>query len=145
MLAEGTATADVRRRSAAILPDYMVPAEFVALAVLPLTLNGKLDRAALPATRRPLTAPPGGGQGRPVDGTDPAAAMLAVWRSVIAADLGPDDHFFTAGGNSLLAVRLLEALRRQGFGTVSMRDLYRHPTPAALAAVTGAPLAPPVA
>ncbi|WP_328691211.1 amino acid adenylation domain-containing protein [Streptomyces caniferus] len=145
VLAEGTATADVRRRSAAILPDYMVPAEFVALAVLPLTLNGKLDRAALPATRRPLTAPPGGGQGRPVDGTDPAAAMLAVWRSVIAADLGPDDHFFTAGGNSLLAVRLLEALRRQGFGTVSMRDLYRHPTPAALAAVTGAPLAPPVA
>ncbi|MGI5261100.1 amino acid adenylation domain-containing protein [Streptomyces angustmyceticus] len=143
VLTDGTAVADVRRRSAAVLPDYMVPAELVALPALPLTLNGKLDRAALPAARRPRTAPPGGAPATP-DGTDPAAAMLTVWRSVLAADVGPDDHFFTAGGNSLLAVRLLEALRRHGFGTVSMRDLYRHPTPAALAAVTGMPPAPPV-
>ncbi|MFD0165910.1 amino acid adenylation domain-containing protein [Streptomyces decoyicus] len=143
VLAEGATTADVRRRTATILPDYMLPAELVGLPALPLTLNGKLDRAALPAARRPLSAPAGPAQAQPVDGTDPAAAMLAVWRSVIAADVGPEDHFFAIGGNSLLAVRLLAALRKAGFGSVSLRELYGHPTPTALAAVVRAPLAPP--
>ncbi|MFD5114636.1 amino acid adenylation domain-containing protein [Streptomyces sp. NPDC058391] len=133
VLKEGSTTADVRRRIATVLPDYMVPADLVDLPALPLTLNGKLDQAALPSRRRPPAAaidrPP-----RPaVDRTDPVSAMLEVWRAVIAADMGPEDHFFEMGGNSLLAVRLLAALRKAGFGAVSMRDLYSRPTPRGLA------------
>ncbi|MEU8891566.1 amino acid adenylation domain-containing protein [Streptomyces sp. NPDC048442] len=136
VLTDGTTAADVRRRIATVLPDYMVPAELVALPKLPMTLNGKVDRAALPSRRPARAVPEGGAVGHTAD---PAGPMLAVWREVITADLGPHDHFFEAGGNSLLAVRLLAALRRAGFGSVAMRDLYSHPTPAALAALVGAP------
>ncbi|TCO55751.1 non-ribosomal peptide synthetase [Actinocrispum wychmicini] len=120
----GGTAADVRRRAGMVLPDYMVPAELVELPALPLTLNGKLDRAALPAVTIPST----------VDEPGPVDGMLSVWRSVIGPHVGPDDHFFDLGGNSLLAVRLLATLRRAGFGSIALRDLYRHPTPNGLAA-----------
>jgi amino acid adenylation domain-containing protein len=139
VLADGTTAADVRRRIATILPDYMVPSELVALPALPMTLNGKVDRAALPARRPARALPDDGAAGQPTDPATPTTPMLAVWREVITADLGPHDHFFEAGGNSLLAVRLLAALRKAGFGSVALRDLYSHPTPAALAALVGAP------
>ncbi|MEV7780025.1 amino acid adenylation domain-containing protein [Kitasatospora sp. NPDC088351] len=145
VLAAGATTAEVRRRITTILPDYMVPAELLALPSLPLTLNGKLDRSALPRARGPL---PGCSGGRPPERpgpADPAAAMLAVWRTVIGSDLGPDDHFFEVGGNSLLAVRLLTAVRDAGFGSVSLRELYAHPSPAALAAGLSAPATPSAA
>jgi amino acid adenylation domain-containing protein len=131
VLAPGAGLTEVRRRIATVLPDYMNPAELVDLPVLPLTLNGKLDRAALPARRPAETGTGGGAVAR--GGDDPVDAMLAVWREVIAAEVGPQDHFFEVGGNSLLAVRMLTALRGAGFGSVSLGDLYRHPTPAGLA------------
>jgi amino acid adenylation domain-containing protein len=135
VLAEGDGAGDVKRRVSMVLPDYMVPSELIALPALPLTANGKLDRAALPRGGRTsgparTVAPSRGGR---------AEAMLTVWRSVMAPDLGPEDHFFERGGNSLLAVRLLTALRKAGFPGVSMRDLYAHPTPTLLAAATSAP------
>ncbi|WP_104816297.1 amino acid adenylation domain-containing protein [Kitasatospora sp. MMS16-BH015] len=131
--AAGGTTADARRHCAGFLPDYMVPAELVALPAIPLTINGKLDRAALAAARaaqRPA-APAGTGTGS-ADGS-----MAALWSRVLGTALGPDDHFFEVGGNSLSAVRLISALREAGHGQVGLRDLYRHPTPAALAARLG--------
>jgi amino acid adenylation domain-containing protein len=128
VLGAGAAPSEVRHRIAAVLPDYMLPTDLVAMPTLPLTGNGKLDRAALLNSAEPAE-PVADGAGSAV------GAMVTVWRSVVRADLHQHAHFFDdLGGNSLLAVRLLSALRKAGFGSLALRDLYRHPTPAALAA-----------
>lgn len=128
--ADGSDTADIRRRAAGLLPDYMVPAELVALPALPLTINGKLDKAALP---QKAPAPQQGEQ-RPAATSGTLDRVLSLWRSVVQPDAGPDDHFFENGGNSLLAIKLLSAVRKAGLGSVALRDLYAHPTPSGLTA-----------
>ena len=113
------------------LPAYMVPSVFVRLDALPLTSNGKLDRAALPdpseanslnATR--FRAPASGTEivlGRIV------AGVLGVER------VGADDNFFLLGGHSLLGTQVV--LRaREAFGVeITLRDLFEAPTVARLA------------
>jgi hypothetical protein len=60
--------------------------------------------------------------------------MAEVWQSVMGVAVGPDDNFFDLGGNSLLAVRLNAALRKDGFPAVQLRDIFRNSTPRRLAA-----------
>ncbi|WP_243708049.1 non-ribosomal peptide synthetase/type I polyketide synthase [Luteimonas arsenica] len=122
------------------LPDYMVPVAFVQLDALPLTPNGKLDRAALP---RP-------GRGRPEWAGQYAAprgpveaGLCRIFADVLdLEDLGRDDNFFDLGGTSLLAIRVLEAARRDRLGDVPAMALFRSPTPALLAAEMAAGDAP---
>jgi hypothetical protein len=124
VLTDGT-PGGLRTRAAALLPGYMVPSTFTAVPALPLTVNGKLDEAALPA---PVIG------GTPaVDSPGEADVVLAAWRAVLGDAIGPDDHFFDCGGNSLLAAKTLAALRDAGL-KVGIRDLYGHPTPSRLAA-----------
>ncbi|MEU4776986.1 amino acid adenylation domain-containing protein [Micromonospora sp. NPDC023633] len=137
VLADGAdSTADLRRRVARILPDYMVPATVTPLPALPLTANGKLDAArlpapaarSLPAAREPADA--GAGASR-------AERIRVVWERVLGAEVGPEDNFFDLGGNSLLALRLLRELRAQGLGEFTPRHLYVHPTVRALVGAGG--------
>ncbi|HLK77003.1 MAG TPA: amino acid adenylation domain-containing protein [Streptosporangiaceae bacterium] len=114
----------VRRR----LPDYMVPAAFVALDALPLSPAGKLDRAALPVPG-PAEAPAGP---REEPRTEAERAVAGVWRDVLGVtEVGRDDDFFDLGGHSLLATQVVARLRQVTEGTgrqVGVMDLFQHPT-----------------
>ncbi|WP_194788519.1 non-ribosomal peptide synthetase [Pseudomonas sp. UFMG81] len=115
------------------LPDYMVPAAYVAVAQWPLTANGKLDRSALPApdqaavVSRAFAAPQG----------DVETALAQIWAELLKVErVGRHDHFFELGGHSLLAVTLVERMRKAGLGA-DVRVLFAQPTLAALAAAVG--------
>ncbi|WP_407690800.1 amino acid adenylation domain-containing protein [Saccharothrix syringae] len=119
-------TAGLREHVAATLPDYMVPSAFVALEALPLSPNGKLDRAALPA---PVV---GEVPADHVEPRTPAERRVAeVWSDVLGVPVvGAHDDFFALGGDSILAVRALARL-----GGLPVRAVFDHPTVAGLAGV----------
>ena len=121
--------ATLRGHATTVLPDYMVPAAFAPLERLPLTTNGKLDRAALPA---PQVL---GDESRPP--ADPREATLCeLFAEVLgAARVGVTDGFFDLGGHSLLAVRLVSRIRETLGVEISIGDLFEAPSPAALAAL----------
>jgi amino acid adenylation domain-containing protein len=133
------AAGDLRARLAATLPGHLVPSAFVLLDRLPLTANGKLDRAALP---KPLERSDSAVVAPPLTPTETAIAR--VWCEVLGiARVGIDENFFYLGGNSLLLVRVAARLRdalgvdlpvRALFGAQTIAELARlvalAPTPA---------------
>ena len=129
----------LRQRVAAVLPDYMVPAAVVSLGALPVTVNGKLDRAALPAP----------GFFAAAGGRAPATAAeelcCGLFAQVLGLDrAGPEDSFFELGGDSILSMQLVAAARRAGL-VITPRLVFVHKTPAALAGAAQAAVAPPAA
>ncbi|MET0400432.1 MAG: amino acid adenylation domain-containing protein, partial [Longimicrobiaceae bacterium] len=114
------------------LPEYMVPGAFVALDLLPLTANGKLDRKALPA---PDFAPAGEHYAAPRTPTE--EVLAGIWAEVLKIErVGVHDNFFALGGHSLLAVTLVERMRRGGLHA-DVRALFITPTIAEIAAALG--------
>ena len=133
----GTDLEAVKARLGARLPDYMVPTAWVRLDALPVTANGKLDRKALPAPEaaKPAGDPPRG---------ETEQALAALWAGLLGTDaIGRDDNFFALGGDSILSLKLLARIRKQGFGqALTLADILNARSLADLAARI-APQPPP--
>ncbi|MDT8857334.1 LLM class flavin-dependent oxidoreductase [Paracoccaceae bacterium Fryx2] len=121
----------LRGALAAQLPDHLIPAHFVTLDAFPLTPNRKIDRKALPppgikAAPEAFVTPDSGLQ----------AQIAAIWSHVLGVPkIGAKDNFFALGGHSLLAVQAHREMREKlGLPKLSITDIFRFPTLAALAA-----------
>jgi nonribosomal peptide synthetase CepB len=119
----------LRARLAKVLPEYMVPAELIALAALPVTPNGKVDREALPDpdfSERVTYREPR---------TDPERALCTLFAEVLGLErVGVDDSFFEIGGDSIYSVKLTARARRAGI-SFDVADVFEHRTPAGLATI----------
>jgi amino acid adenylation domain-containing protein/non-ribosomal peptide synthase protein (TIGR01720 family) len=130
LIAYVTGTADpaeLRDRLKSRLPDYLVPAAIMPVDQLPLTVNGKLDVAALPtpvavsAASRPPTS-------------RQEEVLCALFADVLGlTEVGVDHNFFDLGGHSLLATRLISRARTALGAELAIRDLFEAPTVAELA------------
>jgi amino acid adenylation domain-containing protein/non-ribosomal peptide synthase protein (TIGR01720 family) len=130
---------DLRRWLAGRCPAQLIPAQWVVLAAIPVTSNGKRDHAALAtAARRPVARPESGSAAGPAE-----EILAAAWCAALSlGSVGPDEDFFEIGGDSLAAMRIVSLARQHGL-VISPDDVLHHPTIRALAAVTGPP-APPL-
>jgi amino acid adenylation domain-containing protein len=117
----------------AALPGYMVPAEFVVLNGIPLTPNGKVNRAALPAPQR------GSNTESLVDAeivmTLNQRRVADLWKEILRIDrIALHDNFFDVGGHSMLVVKLHAGLTREFESDLTLTELFQHTTVAAQAA-----------
>ena len=118
----------LRREVGMILPEYMVPSAFVALECMPLSSNGKLDRASLPAFE------PTGTSRRRAPHSSAEHVLCDAFAEVLGVEqVDPDDSFFELGGHSLLAIRLINLVKAALCVRLDIRDLFELQTPAALA------------
>jgi amino acid adenylation domain-containing protein len=124
----------LREHLRATLPDYMIPALIIDLVRLPLSPNGKVDRRALPMPDP--TAGRAGAADPPRTPTE--TALAAMWSDAIGlGSISRDDDFFESGGDSILALRIIERARAAGFD-LHAPDVFRHPTVAGLARLVDA-------
>jgi len=122
----------LKRHLQQFLPAYMMPAHFLTLRALPLTVNGKLDQRELPKPENIAPAPrPSGRKARsPLE-----RQILDCWKAVLANDLlQPDDNVFDHGAHSVLAVQVRNMLQERLRQTIPMVLLFQFPSAAALAA-----------
>ncbi|MFJ1709172.1 amino acid adenylation domain-containing protein, partial [Kitasatospora sp. NPDC088346] len=116
---------------AARLPEYMVPSAFAVLESMPLNVNGKIDRAALPDDALDYA---GLTSSRAAE-TPTEQLLCELFAEVLALPgAGAEDDFFRLGGDSIASIRLIGVARAEGLA-LSPRDVFERRTPAALAAV----------
>ena len=112
------------------LPEYMIPSVLMRLEELPLTRNGKIDRAALPApdrTQREMHEP----YVAPRNGMEELVASM--WSELLGAErVGVEDNFYALGGHSLLATQVISRVRDQFQVEVALASLLERPTVAGL-------------
>ncbi|WP_344320433.1 amino acid adenylation domain-containing protein [Streptomyces macrosporus] len=132
--------AAVRAHVRSVLPSHMVPSALVVLDAVPLTVNGKIDKTALPAPEVPTT-----GQSSPAPAHGEPEQPERILRRLVGEVLGlgpvgADDNFFALGGDSINAIQLVGRAREAGL-VLTPRDIFRHQTVAELVPVLRTPSA----
>ncbi|QBD77241.1 amino acid adenylation domain-containing protein [Ktedonosporobacter rubrisoli] len=124
---------DLRSFLAAHLPEYMIPTSYIPLDTIPLSHNGKIDWQALPAPSRSFQKI----EAQFVAPRDELEVCLTkIWEEVLAVQpIGVQHNFFTLGGNSLHAIRLLARIQQQISQKLSLSLVFQHPTIEQLAAI----------
>ncbi|WP_328807627.1 non-ribosomal peptide synthetase [Nonomuraea antri] len=123
----------LRERLGRVLPEFMVPAAVVVLDALPLTVNGKVDREALPDPD--FSAAGGGREPR----TEAERLLCELFAQVLGHDrVGVEDGFFALGGDSITSMQLAARARRAGIA-LTPRQIFEHKTPERLAALAEGP------
>jgi len=119
--------AELRSHLQAMLPEYMIPAHFVLLDALPLTPSGKVDRRALPRPEHIRRSP---GKNPYIGPRDHIEWEISrVWEQILGIKrIGVRDNFFNIGGNSLLAVRLLDELEQALGSKIALNTLFQEST-----------------
>ena len=138
--------ASLREALAATLPRYLVPSLVVALAELPQTTSGKVDRSALqamvPALPKPPAAPAVPAVPPPATPREREAILRDLYTDLLGrSPVAPTDGLFALGGDSIVAMELVSRAHRAGLA-VTLRDVFQLQTPQALAAAAvpiGAP------
>jgi amino acid adenylation domain-containing protein len=131
--------AELRAYLGSKLPQFMIPSAFVALESIPLTSNGKVDRAALCAARPQASSAAATPAPVADSGSRLETAIAAVWRDVLRLDkVGLRDSFFDLGGDSLQLIEVHSKLRKSIQAKFTITDLFQYPTVADLAAHLGA-------
>ncbi|MBN7494776.1 non-ribosomal peptide synthetase [Mycobacteroides abscessus] len=115
--------AELRAALAKRLPPYMVPAALVRLEALPLTVNGKLDKRALPAPEYDDAAR----YRAPANAVEEAVA--GIYAQVLGVErVGTDDSFFDLGGDSISAMRVVAAINTSFDAQLAVRTLFEAPS-----------------
>ncbi len=116
---------ELRQILSEILPDYMIPSYFVELDQMPITSNGKIDRKALPEpkveTKDEIISPE----------TDQEKQMVKIWSEILDADensIGLDTNYFTVGGDSMKAIRLISKINSHFNSKLKIPDIYHNQT-----------------
>ncbi len=120
--AEGATVGDLKRDLRVRLPDYMVPSIIVPVAAMPLTPNGKVDRAALP---NPFAAAPVEVALHEPPATRMESVLAEIWQSVLKIDrVSALDNFFELGGYSLLSLRVANLVEKRTGREMDPRALF---------------------
>jgi amino acid adenylation domain-containing protein/non-ribosomal peptide synthase protein (TIGR01720 family) len=124
---------EMRKEMERKLPEYMVPREYVEMKEMPLTINGKVDKKALPAPEQNRLA----SDNYIAPQTDVEETLATIWKQVLRLDrVGIDDNFFTLGGDSILSIQVVSRASKAGLRLIP-RQIFEYQTIAKLAAVIG--------
>jgi amino acid adenylation domain-containing protein len=125
----------IRRALKAVLPDYMVPGNYVVLDAMPLTTNGKVDRRSLTENNvsepedRDIVAPK----------NDIEQAILEIWKDALGKDdISVEDNFFESGGDSIMIVKIHQQLQAKLSSQLTVVELFQYPKITELADFLGA-------
>ncbi|MBQ2445460.1 MAG: amino acid adenylation domain-containing protein, partial [Oscillospiraceae bacterium] len=125
---EGRREEELKKSLAPILPAYMIPRRILPIESIPLTLNGKVDRKAL------ATLPIPEEKQEKLSLTPTEERLLGLWQELLGQEqIGLSDHFMEIGGNSILVVKMQDALEKSYPNCVSISDIFALPTISLLA------------
>ncbi|WP_373514970.1 amino acid adenylation domain-containing protein [Persicitalea sp.] len=121
-----------KQRVTDLLPDYMVPTEFVVLPQLPLTPNGKIDRKALPKPESESQSAASSAMPQ----TREEELVAAIWSDVLELEtINDTDDFFELGGHSLIAVQVMTRIEQETGKRLPLSTLFEYPTVQKLASL----------
>ena len=125
-LHEGEENVQLRSYLQDLLPEYMIPSVFTILPEMPLTLNNKIDRKALP---EPDRSRPELAEEMVLPQNEIEALLANKWSEILELDqIGIDDTFFDLGGNSLLSIQLIAQLEKELQTKIPVVKFYQYPT-----------------